>query len=147
MGKVGDRLRARTVDYSRNLDEVIRRSALEVGRRIIDRTPIKTGKARSNWNISLGAPDITTRDATAEHYLHGAEDLPQPGVGKLSVYDEIPVMISNSLPYAPKLERGSSTQSPSGMVRITAMEFPTIVNAIARRVFGTRNIVSGGFDD
>ena len=36
----------------------------EVSKRIIDRTPVETGRTKANWNASIDAPDATVRDAT-----------------------------------------------------------------------------------
>ena len=132
MGKLGDSIRARNKVYKILREEIVLGVVAEAGRRVIQRTPKKTGKLRSNWNVQEAAPDPTTREATNEEFRHGFERLPR------QVVDVMPVIISNSLPYAGVVERGSSKQAPSGMARITAMELPQILREVAGKVLGIK---------
>lgn len=83
------------------------------------------GRFRANWNLSLTAPDLSTTtavdpagDRTVTANL-GA--IPNQAAG-LVYY------LSNSLPYATRLEMGWSRQAPQGIVRRTAVEFQGIVD-------------------
>jgi hypothetical protein len=42
--------------------------------------------------------------------------------------------ITNNVPYIDRLERGSSKQQPSGMVRVTVLEFRPIVAAVTGKI-------------
>lgn len=120
----------------REAEQIMHASVAEVGKRVIERTPIKSGKAKSNWNVQAGAPDITTREVTGQRFLHGIGDLSPTGLLALTVY------VSNSLPYAYKLETGSSRQAPSGMAGITAVEWPAIVAEKAAKIRSQNYIAS-----
>lgn len=116
-----------------DLETVARKATLDVFRAVVLKSAVDTGRFRANWNVSYGAPDTTVTDSTdksrAEQELAKVGALPVGGV----------TYISNSLPYAVVLEYGQypnppksgagktiggySTQSPQGMVRITAVEF------------------------
>jgi hypothetical protein len=87
------------------------------------------GRFRANWFVSIGEATTDTRDVidpsgqasilSAQAQLDGASCGP-------------PVYIVNNLPYAIPLEYGWSTQSPGGMIRITAVQFQQMVDEAAR---------------
>lgn len=107
-------------------DDVVRETVLEIGERLIERSPVATGRFRSNWAYGLGGPSSVTTEATDGTAVLGLEAMPADAAGRLHV-------ISNSLPYALALEYGASDQAPQGMVGVTALEFPSIVEAAAKR--------------
>lgn len=90
--------------------------SLDAHRNIVLRTPVLTGRARGSWAISYGvevAQDLiakTTGEAISKGYQQILSKATQP-------YEK--VVISNNLPYAGKLENGSSEQAPNGMVAVT----------------------------
>ena len=82
-----------------------------------------TGRFKANWNVSYGAPNTTTSASTASARataeVRKSLTLPVGGV----------VYLTNSLPYALRLEYGWSKQAPTGMVRLTATEWRAKVAA------------------
>lgn len=117
-----------TFDFSRladieriagdKVDEVIRGTLLDMTRRVIFRTPVKTGRARGNWQATINNPatgPVTGVDTAGNSTL--AEAAPITEVAPGNVY-----YLTNNLPYAERLEFGWSQQAPSGMVRITLSE-------------------------
>jgi hypothetical protein len=127
-----------------DLDTVVRKSTLEVFGAVVKKTPVDTGRARANWNVSQNAVNTATTDSTsqarAQAEVQKALGIPAGGV----------VYLANSLPYARVLEYGEypnppkngkgktaggfSTQAPAGMVRLTAQEFSSYVQkAIAEK--------------
>lgn len=106
---------------------IVRIAIPMAGERLIERTPIDEGTARSNYNYSLETPDTHTTEATNIRTLNGIEDMPREAAGFVH-------FVTNSLPYMPPLERGSSTQAPNGMVGLTALEWPEIVAEATLRV-------------
>jgi len=105
---------------------VVRKITFEAFRRVVQRSPVDTGRFRANWNVSYGAPDYTTTLSTEQGRgtaeAGKALTLPVGGV----------VYLSNGLPYAERLEYGWSKQAPAGMVRVTVAEFDAIVSGSAR---------------
>lgn len=88
------------------------------------------GRFRANWNLGIGSVDLSTTFATDRSAkggnggattAHIVSQIPEQASGK--VY-----FLSNSLPYAQRLEDGWSRQAPQGIVSRTAVEFQTIVD-------------------
>jgi hypothetical protein len=120
-----------------DIETVARRATLNVYKAVGKRSAVDKGRFRANWNVSHGAPDTTVTNSTDASRMDREIDkvltLPVGGV----------VYMSNSLPYAQKLEYGGypnppknptgktvggySTQAPRGMIRISALEFNDFV--------------------
>jgi hypothetical protein len=107
----------------------LRMTALEIHRRVVFKTPVDTGRARANWQITLGTSKVrvlTDTDksgtATIAAGLAVLRAMPQP-------YD---ILIANNLPYIIPLEYGHSQQAPQGMVRTTLREMESIVGKAVR---------------
>lgn len=87
------------------------------------------GRFRANWQFGVGSADTTTTEGTDANgnatlaRLKGAIDGAKIGGTWI---------VSNSLPYAKRLEYGWSKQAPAGMVRLTAQELPDAIRAYVR---------------
>lgn len=82
----------------------------------------RPGTFKANWNVSIGAPDLSTRDVQdptgAGTYQTGLAKIESMQLGDV-------VFITNSLPYSRRLEYdGWSLQAPLGMVRVTIAGLP-----------------------
>lgn len=78
--------------------------------RVVFKTPVDTGRARSNWLPGVNTPVRATSDSLAKPQL--------PLVIKpFSIF-----YLSNNLPYILPLEEGSSKQAPQGMAAISVRE-------------------------
>lgn len=109
---------------------------------IVKKTPVATGRARGNWNISVGSPDESISASTVPKFS-SVESVPEPN-GDESIF------ITNNLPYITKLEYGGypdppkkdggktaggfSKQAPNGMVGVTVANSANIFDAAARTV-------------
>ncbi len=84
------------------------------------------GRFRANWVVSQGAIDRTTSEETSRAKSDGeaqkALTLELGGV----------IYLTNSLPYAQRLEHGWSKQAPTGMVRKSAVMFKRFVRQSIR---------------
>lgn len=118
-----------------DMNRVLRFAIEEAGDRLIRRSPIDTGRFRSNWRYGLTTPDLFTTKATNEHYVHNLEEMPKDLLGFRH-------FITNALPYGPALERGSSAQAPQGFAGLTAVEWPNIVSFAVGKVGGS--VFQGG---
>ena len=113
----------------RRLELVGRRVALDAFARVVNRTPVDTGRARGSWGVAVGQPrpgphdraDTTGADVNREA---------QQAVATLNLGDRV-FLVSN-LAYIPVLESGSSQQAPSGMVAITRNELQPMAAAAVR---------------
>lgn len=84
------------------------------------------GRFRANWVVSQGSIDRTTSEETNRAKSDGeaqkALTLELGGV----------IYLTNSLPYAQRLEHGWSKQAPTGMVRKSAVMFKRFVRQSIR---------------
>lgn len=102
---------------------VMKKIAFDAFNGVIMRSPVRTGRFRGSWRIGLGSADLTVEDPSFKGA--GTQGSPPTGeeAGQLTILnglmpDQV-IYITNNLPYAQKLERGSSEQAPNGMVAVT----------------------------
>lgn len=111
---------------------------------IVKKTPVDTGRARGNWNISVGH-DVTTESTDTKPQYKNVDDVPE-------VKGDESIFISNNLPYITKLEYGGypnppkggkgktvdgySKQAPEGMVGVTLANNKNIFDSAVRAVKG-----------
>lgn len=89
------------------LSQTVRKVALTVDRELVLKTPVDTGRARSNWIPSLEAPSVRLVGPGQKPDIDG--DLAQYTVDKT-------IFITNNLPYIRRLNEGHSDQAPAGFV-------------------------------
>jgi len=111
-----------------SLDETSRAIVLELFGSVIKDTPVDTGRAKGNWQTTIGAPASGTVDRLGES--EALADVSQQtasfGAGKV-------IYLSNNLPYIYRLEYdGWSDQAPAGMVRKNIARIQQIVAKAAR---------------
>ena len=113
---------------------VTRKVALEIFRGVVMKTPVDTGRAKGNWQVSIGTPATGIAewtDKTPEGHL-SSESLAKI-TREVESWDgaKVAIYLSNNLAYIERLENGYSGQSPTGMVRVTLREYPGIVQRAA----------------
>ena len=101
-----------------DLEVVVRKVALEIFDGVTEKTPVDTGRAKGNWNMSVGSMD-TSIDDSATSTAKG-QPAKTPSINFTGGIR--PVYITNSLPYIYALEYGHSQQAPKGMLSITLNE-------------------------
>lgn len=114
-----------------NADIVVRKIGVDVLTSVVKKSPVKSGRFRANWTVSIGAVlnrTVETLDPNGDATIaeQGAK------VANFSVGPSI--YLTNSLPYAQRLENGYSRQAPAGMVRLTVAEFQTFVDDAVRQL-------------
>ena len=104
-------IRSFTTKTTQAHGKIARVATLELFNGVIRATPVDTGRARGNWQTSVGAPvnGEIAREGDAAALAEVEAKTPQ-GAGQITY-------LSNNLPYIDELENGSSTQAPEGMVR------------------------------
>jgi hypothetical protein len=103
------------------VERTVRAVKMELFRSVIQDTPVDTGRARGNWQATIGSPatdEIDNEDINVA--LAGVAS----NLGKVADVS----FLANNLPYIEKLEEGSSTQAPSGMVRRNMARVQRLVN-------------------
>ena len=107
-----------------------RKVVLEVGRKLLDKSPVDTGRFRGNWYVGINAPDRTVSEETdktgAKSRARARKVIERLEAGDVAI-------ISNNLPYALMLEYGWSNQAPQGMAAITVEEVKDKLSAEKRR--------------
>lgn len=95
---------------------VQRAVSLQVLDGVVRGTPVDTGRARGNWQTTIGEVasgevEITDKDGGATIAR---------GAGALAALPDFAVVyVSNNVPYIERLEDGWSQQAPAGMVAST----------------------------
>lgn len=100
--------------------EVVRKTALELQAGMVEKSPVDTGRFKGNWQASIGVVNTAT---------DGGED--KSGAAALGRTQAVlatwkpgqKIWLTNSLPYAKRLEYGWSDQAPGGMVRLTVQAY------------------------
>lgn len=105
-----------------NSDKRKRITALAIDQNAVQETPVDEGRARSNWQVSLGSPITTeieayakgtkgsTSSANTQAALTQAQNVLSKSAGDKSVY------IVNNLPYIVPLNEGHSAQVNPGWI-------------------------------
>lgn len=110
----------------------LRALALEAHSRVVMRTPVRTGRARGNWMLTIGQmsrasrPDFYDPNGTTSI----AEGL--AFVKSLKFGDKM--WTTNNLPYIYPLELGHSQQAPHGMAAITVKEVQAIASHLVEQI-------------
>jgi len=105
---------------------VVRKSALDLLSQMVATSPVDTGRFKSNWQTGIGAINHvynSTGDSVGR--FHATID---GWVAGKSIY------LTNSLPYAHRLEYGWSKQAPGGMVRIAVADFQQSIRKAAEGI-------------
>ncbi len=112
--KVEDKLRDAVID-----------AALILQGQLIQRTPVDTGRAKSNWFVDIGKPDTKQVEAGYANVSEGAV--------RIEGYQlSTTAFISNNLPYIKPLNQGSSQQAPAGFVEGSIQYTKRAVKELAR---------------
>lgn len=80
------------------INDVKRKFAFMLYSAIVKKTPVDTGRARANWNVSVGSPDLGVTDETDKNFKNPKSVPDAPG--------DTPIYIANNLPYIKTLEFG-----------------------------------------
>ena len=103
-----------TARIQQRVNQQVRAVTIGVFSSVIKMTPVDTGRAKGNWQCTIGSPaNGTNQLADSEGAMIAT--VPNPAGSK--------VYLTNNLPYIQKLEYGHSTQAPSGMVRVSIDRF------------------------
>ena len=101
-------------------DNLVKKIAIDVMSSVVNKSPVDTGRFRGNWQLGVGAVDGDTSSANDKS---GTGAIAKASLELTSFKSGTTIYISNSLPYAQRLENGYSNQAPQGMVRLTVIEF------------------------
>jgi len=116
-----------------NIEDVINKTILDLYASIVEKTPVKTGRAKGNWSVRLEyAEDVRNIDNVGDMQAAVNTEIRN---FTWSIEDSA-VYIFNNLPYIEALENGHSKQAPQGMVRVSLEEFTHALNANLAKLSG-----------
>lgn len=104
------------------IDEVIEAQQVLITKiwgRVMEYSPVLRGHFRASWRISKDAIDTSfTRSGGTEE-----APLPRPTKPRIKIDRSLPIIsVSNSIPYAEKIEDGYSDKAPAGVLALTLAE-------------------------
>jgi hypothetical protein len=99
---------------------VVRRAALELQSGMIEKSPVDTGRFKGNWACGIGGINTDTSQPPDKS---GQGALGRTAVALEGWRPGQTIWLTQSLPYARRLENGWSQQAPSGMVRLTVQAY------------------------
>lgn len=111
--------------------QLLKKVALELLTRIVEKTPVDTGRARGNWQVAVntgaGSADISRIDKSGEAEASLSQgtsvsiDAGYSALADLKPFSTI--VIFNNVEYIVALEHGhSQRQAPQGMVALSIAE-------------------------
>lgn len=114
-----------------DLEEIAQASLIRIGNRVVQGSPVDTGRFRNNWMSAYNGIDSS---ATRPENKSG-QDSKNVLIEKVSKLDlGNTFYFTNSLPYANRLEfDGWSAQAESGMVRVNVLAWDDIVTDEVRK--------------
>jgi hypothetical protein len=126
----------RFVDKAKgNLDLVVRKVALDLFRRVIQKSPVDTGRFKGHWQVAIGSVPAGTLVVNDKA---GTATMARVTAATLQLVAGQTITLVNNLSYARRLEYGYSKQAPGGMVRITVQEFGAVARKAAAEVRNER---------
>jgi len=114
-----------------SMDVIVRKVTIDMTVAIVRMSPVDTGRFRGNWMIGVGSPDISTIDAVDKD---GSTTVARVTTAAPGLHAGGVIYITNSLPYARRLEYGWSKQAPSppGIVRLTVQRYTDYIAAAVK---------------
>ena len=144
MGDLNDfaaKLKRLSESIEPNVDKLMKDVAMAVDEEIVRSTPVDTGRARANWQLTLNEPaqgvlypqpqKPPTPESGAERSLAEARDV----LAEYRTGDT--VYITNRLPYISRLNEGSSKQAPALFVERGVEKARRMFKEAAGRIFIT----------
>ena len=104
-----------------NIDEQVRSATIGLFTGIRKMTPVDTGRARGNWQCTIGSPFVGENDNGSNSQI----------ISTIPEHAGSVVYLSNNLPYISALEYGHSKQAPAGMVRVSIARFGGLLSGIS----------------
>ncbi|WP_238591839.1 HK97 gp10 family phage protein [Pseudomonas abietaniphila] len=114
-----------------NMDEIFRKTVIQIGTSVIRLSPVDTGRFVGNWQFTIDQP----ASGTLENYDKEKHETIARFISEVQAltFGQTAYLVNN-LPYAIPLEYQHSSQAPAGMVGITLELFDQFVREAVREV-------------
>ena len=122
-----DDIRRASANITARHDAIVRGTTIALFNAVIMDTPVDTGRARGNWQTTVGQPatDQIEREGASASMAEAEAKIPK-GAGQET-------MLANNHPYIEELENGSSKKAPQGMMRRNVERFQKLIDEQARK--------------
>lgn len=130
MGDFAGRMGKRAKNVIRNTDLVVRKMAITVDGTVVLATPVKTGRARGNWQVEVGAEPPQGVLETTDPGGARAIELAKTAIAQYKGGQGNAIHITNNLPYIGRLNNGHSAQAPAGFVEKAVMTGIQALNGV-----------------
>jgi len=116
--------------------KTVQRAAISADQVLVIKTPVDTGRARSNWIVSIGQPSGTSKPTPVDPGT-GANEALEQGRGEIGGYKlgRGGIFITNNVVYIVRLDNGYSAKAPAGMTAAAL--------SAARRQFSESRLLRG----
>lgn len=111
-----------TVEVPEKVTAMQRKIVLTALRKIVLKTPVDTGYARMNWQVTINKPADSVVGEQSGEKVRSSRVYEKANAVLANLPPFQTVYISNNVDYIEFLEEGSSKQAPAGMVAITVEE-------------------------
>ena len=129
-----------TMDVSKFVDkaqvkvnDAVRGAMNELCNRIIDRTPVDTGRCVGNWILTVDGELQKMKTGVKAKSREHPKNRVAKALSHFDIHKNTVMWFTNTLEYAIPLEYGWSKQAPAGMMRSSISEFPLIVQEQAKK--------------
>lgn len=122
----------RFIEDSLNAIEAVAKDIIiEIGESVVTLTPVKTGRLKGNWQMTVGSPSM---HSLIRYDFRGHETLEDINKGAMSFTAGQIAYIVNNLSYAGFIEDGGSRyKAPEGMVKPTMAKFNFIIGEAIKK--------------
>jgi len=118
-----------TVIPANKVSKVVEKISLEALERLVEKTPVDTGRSRGNWDVttagrSMAAADDSRMDKTGGNSKSRGAQV----IGEATKGNKMPksIYITNNVDYIEDLENGNSKrQAPEGILNVVVNELVT----------------------
>lgn len=110
------------------IDQARRKIVLDLFTSIIQATPVRSGRAKGNWQTNVGA---AAQGVVERLDKDGGQASAEVAQVLATLSDDEAIHLTNNLPYIVELEEGSSQQAPAGFARINVRRFKNIAKQAA----------------
>ena len=107
-------IKRRGKQLEKGINDVVVKAALAISQTVTTATPVDTGRARGNWQASIGTP---IRAAIERLDPSGGQTIAANARTIEGRQPEQTIYLSNNLPYINRLNDGYSAQAPANFVR------------------------------
>jgi hypothetical protein len=113
------RIRQRAKNIEGNVGRAVIETAIAANQAVVSATPVDTGRARANWQASIGTP---IQEATDDTDQSGASTVAANNAVISRRQPDQTVFISNNVDYIETLNQGSSAQAPANFVELAVQQ-------------------------